>query len=90
MLLRKYEGQEMVAELGLENNPAMAQFLDNIAEDMSEDRIKGLTVSTVPTPADIKSKIAALQAHPAFTDESHPQHKQVVAEMSELYKKKSA
>ena len=41
-ILRKYKGQEMVAELNLENNPAMTRFLDNIAEDMSEDRIKDL------------------------------------------------
>lgn len=90
LLLIKYAGQEMVAELGLENNPKMTEFLDNIAEDMSEDRIKGLTSISTPTPADVVSKINELKAHPAFTDRNHPQHGQIVEELSELYKKKSA
>lgn len=89
-ILRKYEGQEMVAELGLENNPAMTKFLDNIAEDMSEDRIKGLTSVTTPTPHAVEEKIRELRDHPAYLDESHPQHQEIVDELSALYKKKSA
>lgn len=90
LLLKKYLGQEMVAELGLENHPAMTEFLDRIAEDMSEDRIKGLTKVSTPTPDAVKDKIIELRKHPAFMDESHPQHKDIVDEISELYKKKSA
>jgi len=88
LLLRKYKGNEMVAELGLENNPAMTRFLDAIAEDMSEDRIKGLAPSSTPTSSDVDDKIAELKAHDAFMDRKHPQHKQVVDQLTELYKKR--
>lgn len=87
-LLRKYNGQEMIVELGLENNPQMTLFLDRIAEDMSEDRIKGLVSIGAPTPSQVEGKIAELKAHPAFMDKTHSQHEQVVSDLSELYKKR--
>lgn len=90
MLLRKYKGQEMVAEAGLENNTAFIRFLDAIAEDMSEDRIKGIVGVSAPTPTDITTKINEMKAHPAFMDSSHPQHQDIVDQLSELYKKKTA
>jgi len=90
MILRKYEGQNFVAKHGLENSPEMTEFLDRIAEDMSEDRIKGLTGVTVPTPSQVDSKIKELRAHPAYLDRKHPQHKDYVNQVRELYKKKSA
>jgi len=74
----------------IKNSPWIRLLLDNIAEDMSEDRIKGLTAVTTPTPSDVIKKIAELKAHPAFMDRTHPQHAEVVDELSELYKKKSA
>jgi len=90
VLLRQYKGQEMVAELGLENNPAMTRFLDAIAEDMSEDRIKGLTSVTTPTPSAVQDKINELKEHPAYMDAAHPQHQQILDDLTEQYKKKSA
>jgi len=90
VLLRKYEGQDFVAKHGLENSPEMTEFLDRIAEDMSEDRIKGLTGVTIPTPIQVKSKIAELRAHPAYMDEMHPQYKDIQKQITELYKKMSA
>lgn len=90
VLLRKYEGQDFVAKHGLENSSEMTEFLDRIAEDMSEDRIKGLTGVTTPTPTQVTAKIAELRAHPAHMDRNHPQHKEVQSQLTELYKKKSA
>ena len=74
----------------IQNSPWIRLLFDNIAEDMSEDRIKGLTSVTTPTPDAIQDKINELKAHTAFMDRTHPQHKQVVDELTELYKKKSA
>lgn len=90
LLMKKYAGQEAVAELGLQNSTKMVQLFDAIAEDMSEDRLKGLTPVSTSTPSEVTKKIAELKAHPAFMDASHPQHQEVVDELTELYKKKSA
>jgi len=89
LLLRKYKGNEMVAELGLENNPAMIRFLDAIAEDMSEDRIKGLVSTSTPSPTAIQDEIDKLKAHDAFTDRKHPEHKKVLTQLTELYKQRA-
>lgn len=87
-IMRKYGGDEAVAALKLENNPLMVEFIDNIAEDMSEDRIKGITSTTVPTTVALDNRIAELRKHPAYNNSSHPEHKKVQAEVQELYKKK--
>jgi hypothetical protein len=63
-------------------------FLDRIAGDMSEDRIRGLTQPSEPTMGEVQNKIAELRQHPAYLDESHPEHRKIVNQMSDLYKKK--
>ena len=87
-IMRKYGGVEAVAALKLENNSLMVELFDNIAEDMSEDRIKGITTTTVPTTAALDQRISELRNHPAYNNSSHPEHKRVQAEVQELYKKK--
>lgn len=89
LILMKYRGQDFVAKSGLENSAELTEFLDRIADDMSEDRIKGLTSVSVPTPDQMDSKIAELRAHPAYLDRSHPQHKDLVAQVTELYKRRA-
>lgn len=74
----------------IKNSPWIRLMFDAIAEDMSEDRIKGLTTVTTPTPSQVDAKIAELRAHEAYMDGSHPQHKQINDQITELYKKKSA
>ena len=87
-IMRHYGGAEAVAALELENNPLMVEFIDKIAEDMSEDRIKGITSTTIPTTEALDNRIAELRNHPAFANSSHPEHKKNDAELQELYKKK--
>lgn len=74
----------------IENSPWIRLLLDNIAEDMSEDRIKGLSAVHTPTPDAIQGKINELKAHEAYMDENHPQHKDIIDQLSVLYQKKSA
>ena len=57
-VMRKYGGEEAVAEFNAENSPKMAMFLDNIAVAMSEDTLKGLGSSSGTTTANIKTRIA--------------------------------
>jgi len=87
-VMRHYGGVEAVAALKLENNPLMVEFIDRIAEDMSEDRIKGITTTTIPTAAALDNRIDELRKNPAFANSSHPDHRKVNAELQELYKQK--
>lgn len=83
--------EQLYEELpGVKNSPWLRLLLDNIAEDMNEDRIKGLTSVKTKTPTEIIGKIAELRAHPGYMDEKHPQHQQIQDQITELYKKKSA
>lgn len=83
-IMRHYGGVEAVAALKLENNPKMVEFIDNIAEDMSEDRIKGITKTTVPTNESINAKMAELRKHPAYFDSQHPEHKEIMKQRNQL------
>jgi len=57
-VMEKYGGIDAVADLNLQNSPEMLIFLDNIAESMSEDTLKGLKGSTVAAVANVKIKIS--------------------------------
>jgi len=82
--------EQLYKELpSIENSPWIRLLLDNVAEDMSEDRIKGLTTTTVDTPSQIATKLAELKAHPAYMDDSNPQHRDIMNQVTELYKKKA-
>ena len=78
----------MVAELKLENDPRMTRFLDKIAEDMSPQRLKGLTGVTTSTPAVVQAEIKKLMATEAYNKESHPEHKTIVERVHQLYQEK--
>ena len=96
-VLRKYGGEEAVAEFNAQNSPKMAKFLDNIHSAMSEDTIKGLSTSAAPTATNIKSRIADIRASmDAIMKESpsnfkaNAKFKELQIEKTELYKKYSA
>ena len=106
MLLRKYGNIEIKNEKGevtanaveklLERYPAMkhdpylTMIIDKIAGDMSPARLKGITGVSTPTNAAIKVKVAELRNNPAYTDISHPDHKRINQEVTELYMKMKA
>ena len=101
MLLRKYGNIEIKNEKGevvanavekliekypsLKHSPWLTMIIDKIAEDMSEDRLKGITGVTAPTNAAIRNKIAKIRANPAYTDVSHPDNKRLNQEVLKLY-----
>ena len=72
----------------LKNSSYIRMIFDNVAESMSEDTLKGVTAVTTPTTSQVEAKINELRANPAYDDRAHPQHKDIVAQVRELYKKK--
>lgn len=102
MLLQKYGNVEIKNEKGevvanaidkliekhpsLKHDPYFAMIFDKIAEDMSPMRIQGITGVSTPTNAAIQVKIKELRSNPAYLDQSHPDHKRLNNEVTELYK----
>jgi len=74
----------------LKNSPWMTMFLDSIAESMSEDSLKGISGINIPTSGQLQNKINELKLHPAYLNQAHPQHRDIVNQLTELYKKKTA
>lgn len=72
----------------LKNSPWMTMLLDNIAEAMSEDTLKGIATITTPTVGQVEAKIAELRKHPAYMDKMNPQHKQIIQQIADLYTQK--
>jgi hypothetical protein len=83
-IMRHYGGSEAVAAMKLENEPRMVMFIDAIAEDMSEDRIRGITKTTVPTNEAINAKMNELRKHPAYYDNQHPEHREIMEQRKQL------
>ena len=71
---------------GLNQSPWMVMFLDSIASDMSEDRISGFTKASVSSPTQVRDSLDKLREEPGYFDESHKDHKKVMAEKMRLMK----
>jgi len=71
-VMRKYGGDKAVAEFNAENSPAMAKFLDNIAEAMSEDTLKGLKGNSSVTRDGLKSQIAEIRSQMDVIQKEYP------------------
>ena len=77
-------------------SPWMIMFLDKVAESLSEDTLKGLTSVTVPTSAQIDSKITEvrmemekiMKENPA-NFKNNPRFKELRDRKHELYKSKA-
>jgi len=90
LLADKYGAGDLITRENLHNDPGFIRLLDNIANDMAEDRIKGLSRSSASTPAQIDVKIADLKKTEAYNNRAHPDHKQVNEQVINLYKQRSA
>ena len=96
-VMRKYGGEEAVAEFNADNSPAMAKFLDNIAEAMSEDTLKGLKGSNALTAeglntqiADLRSQQDAIRKENPINFKSDPRFKDIEGRLKGVYQKKPA
>jgi hypothetical protein len=94
-VMEKYGGVDAVAEANLQNSPTMIKFLDNIAEAMSEDTLKGLTTPSGPSASNIDSQLAdireemnkIMQANPA-NFKNNIKYKELSTRKHDLYVQK--
>jgi uncharacterized protein YktA (UPF0223 family) len=94
-ILDKYYGREGAAELNLQNSPKFLLFLDNIAETMSEDTLKGVTTPSTVTTANIDSQLtevysqidAIMKAKPA-NFKGDPKYKELMERKHDLNRQK--
>jgi hypothetical protein len=105
LLLRKYGNIEIKNDKGevvanavdkliekypsMKHSPWLTMILDKIADDMSPQRLQGLTGVSAPTNDAIKNKIKDLRNKPEYSDISHPDHKKIQEEVMNLYKQLS-
>lgn len=95
-VLRKYGGEEAVASFNAQNSPLMAQFLDKIAESMSETQLTSLVSSASATAGDIKAKLAEVREQMDKIIKDNPvnfainaQYKELLERKHNLYKQKA-
>jgi hypothetical protein len=79
---------KMLDDTGLGNDPQLAKTFFEIGKSMMEDgKLKDLD-SAGPSLVDIDASISKLMAHKAYGDVSHPEHKSIVAQVTELFRAK--
>ncbi len=88
-ILRKYGGEEAVASLNAQNSPLMAQFLEKIAESMSETQLKGLTGPASSTSGDLKTRIADVREQMDKIVADNPVNFKINAKYKELVERKT-
>ena len=96
-VLRKYGGEDAVASFNAQNSPAMAKFLDNIAQTMSEDTLKGTQMSNQVTATGLKSQINDVRLEMDKIAKENPvnykataKYKELTTRKHDLYKKMPA
>ena len=96
-IIRKYGGEDAVAEINAENSPLMAKFLNKIADAMSEDTLKGLKSTSVTTATNIKSRINDIRVQMDKIEKENPanfkgniKYRELKIQKRELYKQMPA
>lgn len=82
-------GQDVVqaiANSGLGRNPEFIKMMVKLGEQHAEELgVDKTGNASLMTPTAIKQQIAELQAHPAYLDASHPEHKIVVERVRQMF-----
>jgi len=86
-------GESFIKELestGMGGNKHVIQFLAKIGEKMYAEHkfVEAQGGTNTMTPADLDKEINRLKTEPAYTDKLHPRHKDVLAEMTDLFQKR--
>ena len=79
--------QKLVEAVG--NSPQVAEFLANIGLKFIEHKVIPDSAGRMPTPDDMKLKIAEAMKNPAYTNPHDPTHKIVVAEVQRLFEEQA-
>ena len=89
-IVDKYGGREAISEANLQNSPAMLKFLDNFAESMSEDTLKGFVASSATNAANIDSQISDVRLQMDAAMKANPVNFKNDAKFKELEQRKKA
>lgn len=71
---------------GLGDHPLFIRLMASIGPELSEDALP--SGANAMSAADWDAQVASLRANPAYNDPKHPEHKQVMAKMEQLYQKR--
>mgnify|MGYP005800756783 CR=1 FL=1 len=82
---------DAIAESGLGRNPAFIRMMVRVGEMHAEELgIDKTGSSNLMSPSDLSAAISELQAHPAYLDASHPEHKAIVERVGQLFARANA
>lgn len=82
---------DSIASSGLGRNPAFIKMMIKVGEMHAEELgIDKTGSSGLMSPNDLSSAISELQAHPAYLDASHPEHKVIVDRVAQLFARANA
>lgn len=85
--LRTYGGDLTKEELAtIPNNPIVAKVLAAIGKELPEDG--GTPRAGTMNVADWETEVTTLRGSEAYNDAKHPEHKQAIAKMAQLYAKR--
>lgn len=82
---------EAITNSGLGRNPAFIKMMVKVGELHAEELgIDKTGSSGLMSPNDLSNAISELQAHPAYLDASHPEHKAIVNRVTQLFARAQA
>lgn len=82
---------DAITSSGLGRNPAFIKMMVRVGEMHAEELgIDKTGSSGLMSPNDLSSAISELQAHPAYMDASHPEHKVIVDRVAQLFARANA
>lgn len=77
----------VVDGVGLGDHPAFLKLFNNIGKQMMEGtKLEGIGSEMTKTPQEIEDERNSLMAHPSYMDKGHPEHKQTLRKVQEMFK----
>lgn len=73
--------------VALGDHPAFLKLFNNIGKQMMEgSKLEGIGSEMAKTPQEMEDERNSLMAHPAYLDRNHPEHKQTLRKVQEMFK----
>lgn len=70
----------------LADHPTLVKLFANIGKGMMESgKLEGVGSEQAMTPQEIEDKRSTLMSNPAYTDNRHPEHKQIMRQVQQLF-----
>jgi hypothetical protein len=73
--------------VSLGDHPTFLKLFNNVGKQMMEgSQLEGLGSEMAKTPQEIEDERNTLMAHPSYMDRAHPEHKQTLRKVQEMFK----